>query len=109
MMKMRLVFAALSFALSTAAIADMTPESIRAIREYVEHERQTEDLKNLSPDEKASRQASIDAEVTYHFKKRVQMRPSEVKKIDPACDEWLKLYKETGWAKAQQGIRSTCP
>lgn len=106
---MKYLLGSIGLAITLSASADMTPEQIRSIREFVEYQKDLDSLASLTAEEKAARQSIIDAEVTMHFKKRVQMRPSDVRAIDPACDEWLKLYKETGWSKAKQGIADTCP
>lgn len=106
---MKYLLGSIGLVIALSASADMTPEQIRSIREFVEYQKDLDSFASLTTEEKAARQSVVDAEVTMHFKKRIQMRPSDVKNIDPACDEWLRLYKETGWSKAKQGIAETCP
>jgi len=106
---MKYLLGSIGLVIALSASADMTPEQIRSIRDFVEYQKDLDSLASLTVEEKAARQIAIDAEVTMHFKKRIQMRPSDVRAIDPAYDEWLKLYKETGWSKAKQGVTDTCP
>jgi biopolymer transport protein ExbB/TolQ len=95
--------------MTSAANASMSAAEIRTERERAEAENENLSQRMLSSEEKEKQQSLVDAEVTAHFKKRVQMRPSDVERIDPACDEWLKLYKVTGSKKAKEGISETCP
>lgn len=88
---------------------EVTADQIKAIREQLEQSREQQANDKLSPEQLTARQASIDAEVTSNFKKRIQMRPSDVARIPPECDQWLLLYKETGAEKAKAGIKANCP
>lgn len=111
-LKILLISGATSYLLphSTAhASTDLSADQIRTMREMVQQEKEAEAAEKLTPEERKERQASIDADVQANFSKRNQMRPSDRESIPPECDEWLKLYKETGWGKAKEGIKETCP
>lgn len=115
MLKNEYLFVALSILISALgytsnAKADQgEADQIKKLRSDVTSEKESKEFYLLSPEEKEKRQVQIDAEVTYNFKKRIQMRPSDVKAIDPACDQWLLLYQETWSEIAREGIRKTCP
>jgi len=91
------------------ADVDMSADQIKALREIAQQEKEASSRQALTPQQFAERQTAIDSEVRANFQKRVQMRPSDVAAIPPECDEWLKLYQETGWEKARQGIKTKCP
>lgn len=95
---------------SLTTVADQSEaDRVKQLRIDAMSKSENESYAKISSDEREKRQTQIDAEVTYNFKKRIQMRPSDVKKIDPACDQWLLMYQETWSLIAKEGIKSTCP
>ncbi|WP_374439231.1 hypothetical protein [Pseudomonas panipatensis] len=91
------------------ADTNMSAEQIRAKRELAQQQKESLATSKLTTEQLAARQTTIDSEVRANFQKRIQMRPSDAAKIPPECDEWLKLYQETGSEEARQGIKQTCP
>lgn len=103
------VYVLLAFACGSVSAGELTAEEIRNLRHSAEAQKEAEKLAELSDEKRAARQIVIDAEVTMAYKSRLQMRPSIRNNIAPECNEWLELYRETGWKRAKDGIASTCP